>query len=402
MDDGNPGRSKTVPLSGLKVLDLGRFIAGPFCGVLLADMGADVLKIELPGRGDEIRHQGVRVNGESAYFVMLNRNKRSLTLNLRSEEGRQIFLRLVRDADVVVENFRPDVMAKLGCHYEALCKINPAIIYCGISGFGKDGPYALRPSFDFIAQGMSGLMSVTGFPGEEPVRVGIPISDQVAALYAAYGILLALWERQRTGKGQEVQIALVDGMISLLTFQADKFFGRAEVPERAGNDHPTSSPYGTFKARDGYINIAPPGDAMWERLAHALGIAHLIQDPRFLTNDLRCEHRREINQVINAITCQRTMADWIETLNRAGVPCGPIYTVPQVFADPQVQHQHMLLDIGQASGKVKTPGFPLKLYRTPASLRRPAPTLGEHTDAILADIGYAPEEIEALRAKGFV
>lgn len=391
-----------MPLSGITILDLGRFVAGPFCGALLADMGADVVKIEIPGRGDETRHHGVLVNGESAYFVMLNRNKRSLTLNLRSDEGRAIFLQLVRSADAVLENFRPDVMAKLGFGYDALCKINPTIIYCGISGFGKDGPYALRPSFDFIAQGMSGLMSVTGFPGEQPVRVGIPISDQVAALYAAYGIMVALWERQQTGKGQEVQMSLVDGMISLLSFQADKYFGRAETPEPAGNDHPTSSPYGTFKARDGYINIAPAGDEMWERFAHALGLGHLFQDPRFRTNDLRCVHRQEINAIINDITRQRTMADWIEMLNKAGVPCGPIYTVPQVFSDPQVQHQKMLLEIEQTSGKVKMPGFPLKLSRTPAGLSRPAPKLGEHTQEILAQIGYSSGEIQALRAKGVV
>lgn len=260
-----------MPLSGIRVLDLGRFVAGPFCGVLLADMGAEVIKIELPGRGDETRYHGVLVNGESSYFIGMNRNKKSLTLDLKMEGGKEIFRRLVREADVVVENFRPDVMRKLGFHYEGLREINPAIIYCGISGFGKDGPYALRPSFDFIAQGMSGLMSVTGFPDREPVRIGIPISDFVAAIYGAYGILTALVARQRTGEGQQVQISLVDAMISLLSFQADKYFGGGEVPERAGNDHPITSPYGTFKALDGYINIAPAGDFMWERLARALG-----------------------------------------------------------------------------------------------------------------------------------
>lgn len=219
-----------MPLSGIKVLDLGRFLSGPFCGALLADMGAEVIKIEVPGRGDEIRYHGVLVNGESAYFVGMNRSKKSLTLDLKSAEGKEIFARLVREADVVLENFRPDVMRRLGLNFEALREINPRIIYCGISGFGKDGPYALRPSFDFIAQGMSGLMSVTGFPDREPVRVGTPISDSIAALYAAYGISLALLVRQRTGDGQEVQVSLVDGVISLLSFQADKYFGRGEVP----------------------------------------------------------------------------------------------------------------------------------------------------------------------------
>jgi CoA:oxalate CoA-transferase len=388
-----------MALSGIRVLDLGRFVAGPFCGVLLADLGAEVIKIEMPGRGDELRYHGVLVNGESAYFVMMNRNKKSLTLDLRSDEGKEVFRRLVQGADVVVENFRPDVMLKLGFHYDALRALNPRIVYCGITGFGKDGPYALRPSFDFIAQGMSGLMSVTGCAGGEPVRVGVPISDQVAALYAAYGIVAALQGRQRTGAGQEVQVSLVDGMISLLSFQADKYFGAGEVPTRGGNDHPVSSPYGTFKALDGYINVAPPGDPMWERFAHALGIGELIQDPRFLTNDLRLENRQEINRIINEITSRRTMADWIEYLNKAGVPCGPIYSLDQTFADPQVQHQQMLLESEQASGKVKTLGFPLKLSATPAALRRPAPQLGQHCMDILQGLGYSNVEVEALRAR---
>jgi CoA:oxalate CoA-transferase len=391
-----------MPLSGIRVLDLGRFVAGPFCAVLLGDMGAEVINIEIPGRGDDTRSHGVIVNGESAYFVGMNRNKRGLTLDLKTEEGKEIFRRLVRQADVVVENFRPDVMRKLGLQYEILREINPAIIYCGISGFGKDGPYALRPSFDFIAQGMSGLMSITGFPDRDPVRVGIPISDFVAAIYAAYGILAALVERQRTGQGQEVQISLVDGMVSLLSFQADKVFGRGEVPERGGNDHGVTSPYGTFKALDGYINIAPAGDFMWERLARALGREDLIQDPRFLTNDLRCQHRMEINQIITEITSKRTMAEWIEYLNKAGVPCGPIYNVPQAFADPQIRHQEMVLELEQPSGRVKTLGFPLKLSRTPAALHRAAPQLGQHTEEILADLGYSSAAIKDLAAQGVI
>ncbi len=384
------------------MLDLGRFVAGPFCAVLMGDMGAEVIKIELPGRGDDTRSHGVIVNGESSYFVGMNRSKKSLTLDLKSEEGKEIFRRLVRQADVIVENFRPDVMRKLGLQYEILREINPAIIYCGISGFGKDGPYALRPSFDFIAQGMSGLMSVTGFPDRDPVRVGIPISDFVAAIYAAYGILAALVARQRTGQGQEVQISLVDGMVSLLSFQADKYFGRGEVPERGGNDHGVTSPYGTFKALDGYINIAPAGDLMWERLARALGREDLIQDPRFLTNDLRCQHRMEVNQIITEITSKRTMADWIEYLNKAGVPCGPIYNVPQTFADPQIRHQEMVLELEQPSGRVKTLGFPLKLSRTPAALHRPAPQLGQHTEEILANLSYSAAQIKDLRDRGVI
>ena len=391
-----------MPLSGIRVLDLGRFVAGPFCGALLADMGAEVIKIEIPARGDELRYHGVQVNGESAYFVGLNRSKKSLTLDLKTPEGKEIFRRLVKRSDVILENFRPDVMPKLGFAYEALRQINPGIIYCGVSGFGKDGPYALRPSFDFIAQGMSGLMSVTGFPDREPVRVGIPISDSIAALYAAYGIVLALLARRRTGQGQEVQVSLVDGVLSLLAFQADSFFGRGESPERLGNDHPVSSPYGTYKALDGYINIAPPGDAMWERLARALGLDHLIRDPRFLTNDLRRENRAEIDRIINEITSNRTMADWIDDLNKVGVPCGPIYNLAQAFADPQIRHQDMVLEIEQPSGRVKTLGFPLKLSTTPAALHRPSPRLGQHTEEILVNLGFSAADIEAFKAKGTI
>jgi crotonobetainyl-CoA:carnitine CoA-transferase CaiB-like acyl-CoA transferase len=384
------------------VIDLGRFVAGPFCGVLLADMGAEVVKIEIPGHGDEIRHHGVHVNGESAYFVGLNRSKQSLTLDLKSEEGKEVFRRLVREADVVIENFRPDVMRKLGLHYEALRAMKPGIIYCAISGFGKDGPYALRPSFDFIAQGMSGLMSINGFPDGDPVRIGIPLSDSVAALYAAYGITLALLARRRTGQGQEVQVSLVDGMISLLSFQADKYFGAGEVPRRAGNDHPVSSPYGTFRARDGHINVAPPGDDMWARFATALGRPDLVRDPRFLTNELRCQHRQEINRIINTITATRTMAEWVEHFNAAGVPCGPIHDLAQVFADPQVGHQQMVLELEQPSGKVKTLGFPLKLSATPAALHGPSPQLGQHTEEILQRLGYTAAEMDRLKAKKVV
>lgn len=391
-----------MPLTGVTVLDLGRFVAGPFCGALLADMGADVIKIEIPERGDELRYHGVVVNGESAYFVGMNRSKKSLTLDLKAEEGKEIFRRLVRQSDVVVENFRPDVMRKFGLHYEALRAINPGIIYCGISGFGKDGPYALRPSFDFIAQGMSGLMSVTGFPDREPVRVGIPFSDSIAALYAAYGVALALVARRRTGEGQEIQVSLVDGVLSLLAFQADTYFGTGKAPERNGNDHPISAPYGTFKTSDGYINIAPPGDPMWERLARALGLEELLHDPRFATNDLRREHRAELHTIINEITVKRTTADWIDDLNKVGVPCGPIYDVAQAFVDPQIRHQQMVLELEQPSGRVKTLGFPLKLSMTPAALHRPSPQLGQHTEEILTSLGFSTIDIEAFKAQGVI
>ncbi len=391
-----------MALSHIKVLDLTRFLSGPFCAMLLGDMGAEVIKIEAPGHGDDARYQGAVIKGESWYFVGSNRNKRGMTLNLKSKEGKDIFFRLVKKSDVVVENFRPGVMHSLGLDYEALRKVNPGIVYCGISGFGKDGPYHLRPAFDFIAQGVSGFMSVTGFPDREPVRTGIPISDSVAGIYAAFGILVALMARQRTGKGQEVQTALVDGMISILSLQADKYFATGKVGERGGNDHPASSPYGTFKALDGYINIAPAGDPMWERLAQALGLTHLMDDPRFRTNDLRKQNRKELNAIIDGITGKRRMAEWIEYLNKEGVPCGPINNLAQTFEDPQVKHQKMVLELDQPSGKVKVLGFPVKMSETPAQIYRPSPQLGQHTEEVLLDLGFSGEEIKELRERGAV
>jgi len=309
---------------------------------------------------------------------------------------------LVRKSDVVVENFRPGVMRNLGLDYEVVREVNPAMVYCGISGYGKDGPYHLRPAFDFIAQGISGFMSVTGFPDREPVRTGIPISDSIAGIYAAYGILVALMARQQTGKGQEVQVSLMDGMISVLSFQADRYLGLGEVPGREGNDHPILFPYGTFKTLDGYINIAPAGDPMWERLAHALGLKELIDDPRFRTNDLRRLHREELKEIINDITSKQTTRHWIEYLNREAVPCGPIYDLSQTFDDPQVKHQQMVLEVEQPSGKVKTLGFPVKMSETPAAIYRPAPTLGQHNKEILASLGYSTEQIDDLKAKGVI
>jgi CoA:oxalate CoA-transferase len=390
---------ESMPLSNVKVLDLTRFLAGPFCTMLLADMGAEVIKIEEPRHGDDARYQGAMINGESAYFVGMNRNKRGLSLDLKSPEGKEIFLRMVKGFDVVVENFRPGVMRSLGLDYPVLKKVNPGIVYCGISGFGKDGPYHLRPAFDFIAQGVSGFMSVTGFSDREPVRTGIPISDSVAGIYAAFGILAALMSRQQTGRGQEVQTSLVDGMVSILSFQAAWFFARDEIPARGGNDHPVSSPYGTFKALDGYINIAPAGDPMWERLAAALGQKDLIQDPRFRTNDLRRANRKELNDIVNGITSKKPMGEWIEYLNAQGVPCGPIYNLAQTFGDPQVKHQEMVLELDQPAGKVKTLGFPIKMSDTPARIRRPAPQLGEHAEEILGELGFSPEKIRKFKEK---
>ena len=391
-----------MPLAHIKILDLTRFVAGPFCTQLLADMGAEVIKIESPDRGDETRHQGAVVNGESWYFVGLNRNKKSLTLDLKSKEGKEIFRRLAEDADVVVENFRPGVMRNFGFDYENLSKINPRLIYCGISGFGKDGPYAQRPAFDFIAQGLSGFMSITGFPDREPVRTGIPISDSIAGLYAAFGILVAWIARQTTGRGQEVQTSLVDATVSFLSYLSAEYFALGKIPQRFGNDHPVLCPYGTFQAADGYINIAPSGEHMWERLAHSLELEDLARDPRFKTNTLRLQNRQELHHRVNEITSRKTMAEWIEFLNKQGVPCGPINNLAQALEDPQIRHQKMVLDVEQPAGKVRALGFPVKMTETPATIQRPSPQLGEHTGEILANLGFSRDQIQEFKKKGVI
>lgn len=386
-------------LEHIKVIDLTRFVAGPFCTQLLADMGAEVIKIETPDRGDETRHQGAVVNGESWYFAGLNRNKKSLTLDLKAPEGKEVFRRLVREGDAVVENFRPGVMRNLGFDYETLNRINPRIVYCGISGFGKDGPYAERPAFDFIAQGLSGFMSITGFSDREPVRTGIPISDSVAGIYAAFGILTAIVAREKTGRGQEVQTSLVEAMVSILSYLSAEYFALGKIPRRLGNDHPVLCPYGTFPAADGHINIAPSGEHMWERLAQALGLTALAKDPRFRTNERRLENREELNRRVAEVTSRKPMAAWIEFLNKEGVPCGPINNVAQALEDPQMRHQNMVLTLDPAAGGLRILGFPVKLSDTPAALARPAPKLGEHTGEILARLGFSEEQAGEFKRK---
>jgi len=384
-------------LARFTVLDLSRVRAGPTCVRELADWGANVIKIETPPNLEGGEPLGGPRDGPD--FMNLHRNKRSITLNLKSREGVAAFKRMVRKADVVVENFRPDVKARLGIDYKALRKVNPRLIYASISGFGQSGPYATRPGFDQIAQGMGGLMSITGEPGRGPVRAGIPIADLSAGLCCALGVLIALLERQTSGKGQQVETSLLQAQIFMLDFQAARWLVKGEVAKQAGNNHPTSIPTGVFKTADGHINIATAGQKIWERFCQALGAPDLIARSDYANGASRSKNRDTLNAEIDRHTARRTSADWVERFNKAGVPSGPIYAIDQVFADPQVEHVAMAQPV---KTRDKTPltlvGQPVTLSRTPSRLVAPPPGLGQHTDAVLKEFGFTAKEIAALRA----
>jgi formyl-CoA transferase len=380
------------------VLDLTRVRAGPTAVRQLADWGADVIKIESPA-GDA----GLGGERHGPDFQNLHRNKRSLTLNLKAPEGKAVLRKLVAGADVLVENFRPDVKFRLGIDYETLRKVNHRLVYASISGFGQDGPYRDRPGFDQIAQGMGGLMSITGLPGQGPVRVGIPVADLTAGIFCAMGILVALLERETSGEGQWVQSNLLAAQISMLDFQAARWLIGHEVPPQAGNDHPTSIPTGVFATADGHINIAAAGDEIYARLCKAIGEPGLIDDPDFATGPARSTNRARLNEAIAAVTRTRPSAEWIEQLNAASVPCGPINRMNEVFADPQVKHLNITRRVPHpALGDVEVVGQPVELSRTPWSIRSATPEPGADTDAILAGLGYGEADIADLRARKVV
>jgi crotonobetainyl-CoA:carnitine CoA-transferase CaiB-like acyl-CoA transferase len=389
---------RATPLARFKVLDLSRVRAGPTCVRMLSDWGADVIKVESP-EGDS----GMGGERHGPDFQNLHRNKRSLMLNLKAPEGLAILKRLVAGADVLVENFRPDVKFRLGIDYESLKPINPRLVYGSISGFGQDGPYRERPGFDQIAQGMGGLMSITGLPGQGPVRVGIPVADLTAGIFCAMGILVALLEREVSGEGQWVQSNLLAAQIAMLDFQAARWTIGHEVPGQAGNDHPTSTPTGVYVTADGHFNIGASGDAIYARFCKVIEAPELATDPRFKTNADRSNNRRALNEAINAITRGKTSAEWIAILNAAGVPCGPIYSIDQVFADPQVQHLNVTRHVAhKVLGDVEVIGQAVELSRTPWGVHSPTPEPGEHTDVVLRELGYGAAEIADLRARGVI
>lgn len=386
------------PLEGSKVIDLTAAVAGPYCTQLLGDFGATIIKIEPPEKGDMLREVGPFIEKESYYFIQNNRNKRSMTLDLRSEKGVEILKKLVKDADILVENFRPNVKKKLGIDYEEMKKENPGLIYTSISGFGQTGPYANRPGFDPIAQGLSGICSVTGTKETGPFRVGVAIGDALGGIFAALGTLAAVIERQRSGEGQKVESSLLEGLVSVLGPQAAKFFATGERPEPFGNDHPMLSPFGTFKTKNGYMNIGAGYQKIWERLAKILQLEELVGDPRFLTVKDRVANNKELTEIIEEKLFQKTKEDWEKDLTEGGVPNGPILHIDEVFQNDQVLHQKMLIETEHSFlGKLKMIGFPVKLSRTPPIVAYTPPGLGEHTDEILLEHGYSQELIAEYR-----
>jgi formyl-CoA transferase len=389
-------------LQGLTVLDLTRVRAGPTCVRQFADWGATVIKIEMREADPTQSTQSDFSVRHDPDFQNLHRNKRGIALDLKNPDGLAVFRRLVERADVVVENYRPDVKHRLGIDYENLKKINKRLVYASISGFGQDGPYQNRPGVDQIAQGMSGLMSITGEPGRGPMRVGIALGDLSAGIFCAFGIMAALYERQRSGEGQWVTTSLLEAQIFMLDFQAARYLMKGEVPKQVGNDHPTGVPTGTFKTRDGFINLAPP-PFLWKRFCKAMGREDLIENPDFATAGARRKHRHELHEVLETMTKQETGASLIERMNEAGIPCGPIYSIDETFADPQVRHLGIAQKVhSEGLGDITLVGQPVRLSRTGSRLAIAAPEYAEHTDAILAECGYGADEIARLRAAGAV
>ena len=385
-------------LKGLKVIDLTRVRAGPSAVRHFADWGADVIKVELPNISNSDIDLGGARHGSD--FQNLHRNKRSITINLKDKEGKKILKKLTKTADVIVENFRPNVKKRLGIDYEDLKKENKKLIYASISGFGQTGPYAHLPGFDQVAQGMGGLMSVTGYEGKGPLRVGIPVADLSAGLHCALGILTALYERNISGIGQHVSASLLESQIAMLDFQAARYLINQEIPGQTGNDHPTMTPMGTYPTLDGYINIASAGNEMWKRLCKALNIEKYTNDKDFLNDDLRTKNRKRLTKIIVEALSQGTNNEWILKLNKVSIPCGPINNIEEVFSDPQVKHNNMSQSvIHNKLGNINLVGQPVKLSRTPSNFYKAAPEKGEHTEEILEELGYKSEKIKLLKMR---
>lgn len=393
------------PLEGIRVLDLSRVLAGPFCTMILGDLGADVIKVEQPGSGDDTRQWGPPwAGGESAYYLCVNRNKRSITLNLKHERGREILVELARDCDVVVENFRVGMLDRLGIGYQALSARYPQLIWCSITGYGLDGPYAERAGYDFVAQGEGGLMSITGEPDGEPMKVGVAIVDLFTGLYAATAILAALHARAQTGRGQLIDVALLPATVAMLANVGSNYLVSGQIPQRYGNAHPNIVPYQTFRARDGWMTVAVGNDRQFRLLCRILGREDLADDPRFATNPQRVAHRDQLIPLLQAVFETRDAGDWLAAMTEAGIPCGPINTLDRVFSHPQILHRGMVVEVPHPmAGSVRLTGPPFVLSETPAAVRSHPPLLGEHTEEILRErLGLTAAEIARLREEGAI
>ncbi|MDR2507078.1 MAG: CoA transferase [Candidatus Accumulibacter sp.] len=374
-------------LEGITVLDLSRVLAGPYCGMMLADNGANVIKVEPPDVGDDSRAFGPFVGKESAYFMSLNRNKRSITLNFKRKEEIELFREMVKKADIVLENYRPGTMEKFGIGYDELKKIKPDLVYAACSGFGHSGPYMLKPAYDIIVQAMGGVMSITGLEGGEPTRLGASLGDIIAGIFTAWGVMLALYHRQRTGEGQKVDVGMLDCQVAVLENAIARYVTSGQVPGPLGNRHPSITPFSAFTAKDGHIIVGAGNDRLWEKLCNELKCPELIADARFNTNGNRTSNVKELSEILNRIFITRTIDEWMQLLEAAGLPCAPINTVDKVVNDPQIKAREMIVEVKHpVAGNLKMPGVPVKLSATPGAVERPSPLLGEHTAEILKEL----------------
>ena len=389
------------PLEKLVVLDLTRVLAGPYSAMMMGDFGANIIKIEQPEVGDDSRAFGPFVGKESAYYMSLNRNKRSMTLNFKEQGARDLFKEMVKKADVVLENYRPGTMEKFGLGYDVLKEINPKIIYAACSGFGETGPYSQKPAYDIIVQAMGGIMSITGQEGGEPIRPGASIGDIIAGLFTTIGVTMALYHRAMTGEGQKIDVAMLDCQVAILENAISRYLVNGVVPGPLGNRHPSITPFEAFTASDGHVIVGAGNDRLWKKLCEMIGKEELLTDERFLTNSLRTTNQKALKPILDAVFKNKTIDQWLAMLEEAGVPCAPINTVDRVVNDPQVKAREMLVEIEHpVAGKMHVPGVPIKMYKTPGSVDTPAPTLGQHTEEILNELlGLSKEDVDALRAK---
>ena len=392
-----------LPLKGIKVLDISRVLTGPFCTMILGDLGAEVIKIEIPGTGDETRSWGPPyVEGESAYYLSTNRNKKSVTLNLKSEEGQKILMEMAKQCDVMIENFLPGTVDRLGVNYDKVKAANPGIIYCSLSGFGQDGPYREFPAYDLLMQGLGGLMSITGEKDGQPIRIGVALVDIGAGMYAVIGILSALMTRKATGQGQYIDISLLDTEVSWMTYMATNYFLSGKNPTRMGSGHPNIVPYQAFKAKDGYFILAVGNDNIWKRFCKVLEL-DIAEDPRYVTNAKRVENRDELNSMLEEMFVTKDAAEWMEILQPARIPCGPVNNISEVVNHPQTIHRGMVVEMDHPkAGSVKVLGNPINMSLTPPRYELHPPLLGEHTDEVLEQFGYSQEDLKNLKEKGII